>query len=128
MKITQIAVAALIFSLTALQGYSQNANSQQAQPWPQKRGSTYFMLTMTDDGNGTTYPISSFSVVSGGETFINAKPKAGYAFNGWTVVRGYGVFFRNAKNANTTAKLTSGNAVIKANFVQIDSPKNQSSN
>ena len=75
-----------------------------------------FILTITDDGNGSTDPTGSFEVIYGVQTDISADPDTGYLFESWSVESGTGVIFGGINDPETTAKLTDGDANIQANF------------
>ncbi len=76
-------------------------------------------MTVTSTTGGTiTVPASSPIVVGHGvATTITAVVTSGYTFTGWTVVSGSGVSIANPSVLSTTVTLTSGNAVVRANFI-----------
>ncbi len=78
------------------------------------RSTTVPTLTVTNDGNGTTSPTGSISVVSGVARSIYATPNGGYRFNNWTVTTGSATF-ADATLYSTTATITA-DATIRANF------------
>jgi len=72
-------------------------------------------LNVKTDGNGSVTPNGSTHISKEVATKVSATPIAGYAFKAWTT-SDQGVSFANANNADTTVKLTSGNATITATF------------
>ncbi len=74
-----------------------------------------YILTVSDDGNGTTVPTGPVSVAHGAATTIAATPATGFQFTGWTVTSGT-ASITNPSSATTTVTLTSGNASIQADF------------
>ncbi len=77
-----------------------------------------FILTINNDGNGTTLPSGGVTVDNGTATSISATPDTGSIFSGWTIVSGTGVTIDNATSANTTVILTETNATIRADFIK----------
>jgi uncharacterized repeat protein (TIGR02543 family) len=78
-----------------------------------------YLLTISNDGNGTTNPISPATVNYGVATDISATPATGYQFVSWTVTTGaVNATIVNANSASTKVTLT-GNATIKANFTAL---------
>ena len=75
------------------------------------------LLTVTNDGNGSTTPFDSKMVNEGESTAIKATPNAGCQFVNWTQTGGAGsAVFGDASSANTTVTVTGGDATIQANF------------
>lgn len=74
----------------------------------------HYLLTVNNDGNGTTDPTGASTVDTAASTAISATASVGYHFNEWTVVSGSATL-GNASLASTTVSLSS-NAVILANF------------
>lgn len=75
-----------------------------------------YILTLTNDGNGTT-AVDSLTVNYGEDTAISATPKPDYHFVKWLKVGGSGrVLFANPNLASTTVKVTGGDATIQATF------------
>lgn len=70
-------------------------------------------------GGGTVSPSGTLAVNAGAATSIAATPSTGYAFSSWTVYKGSGVVFANPSSATTTVTLTTGAAIIQANFLQL---------
>lgn len=73
------------------------------------------ILTLQNDGHGTTTPAATASVGDGLDYNISATPSPGYTFVNWTTVTGTATFAA-ANNSATTVKVTGGPATIKANF------------
>jgi C1A family cysteine protease len=77
-----------------------------------------YTLTVTNNGNGSTTPSGSATVNHGASTALTATPDTYYHFVKWAQTSGSGTaVFGNANLANTTVKVTGGNAAISANFV-----------
>jgi len=74
------------------------------------------VLTISDDGSGTTKPSGEVKVVDGTATNIAATAALGYEFVNWTVTAGTGVSFGDAESAETTVTLSGSDATIQANF------------
>jgi len=77
-----------------------------------------YLLTITNDGNGTTNPSDEMQVEHGIATDIEATPDETYSFVNWTITSGTGAAFEDAYDASTTVTLTDGDATIQANFSQ----------
>jgi hypothetical protein len=75
-----------------------------------------YVLTVTNDGNGTTAPSGVVTVPQGGAQTISAIPSGGFVFANWTVVSGSAAI-ANPSLASTTVTLSSGNATIRADFI-----------
>jgi hypothetical protein len=75
-----------------------------------------YLLTLANDGNGTTTPSGTVSVVHGAQTTISATPNTGYVFNSWSVTSGTATI-GNANSPTTQVTLTAGNATVAASFV-----------
>jgi uncharacterized repeat protein (TIGR02543 family) len=78
-----------------------------------------YQLTVTSTTGGTiTTPASSTVTVNHGvATTITATATAGYTFTGWTVPVGIAAI-ANSSVLSTTATLTSGDATVRANFIE----------
>ncbi|HEX3018839.1 MAG TPA: immunoglobulin domain-containing protein [Chitinispirillaceae bacterium] len=76
-----------------------------------------YNLKFSVSGNGTTTPTAGTSMyVDSGEVVnITASAKSGNKFKQWTSAQS-GVVFGNPSAANTTVKLTQGNATVQAAF------------
>ncbi len=74
-----------------------------------------YLLSVTNDGNGTTTPSGSVTVTRGTATPVTATPAAGYVFRSWSVISGTAVIADSISDT-TTVILNSGNASIRANF------------
>lgn len=74
-----------------------------------------YYLTMTRPLNGTVNISGYVTVDSGSATTIIATAASGYRFKNWTVVSGSAAI-DNQASANTTVKLTQGDATIRAVF------------
>lgn len=85
-----------------------------------------YSLTVNNDGNGTTSPQGTISVVPNVATSISATPNSGFQFSSWTTISGT-ASFGNVNAASTTVQLTTGNASIRANFIPITYTLNVSS-
>jgi formylglycine-generating enzyme required for sulfatase activity len=89
-----------------------------------------FQLTVTDDGNGSTFPSGNVMVADGVPAAITANPDSGYGFANWSIEGGTGVTFSSESSAVTTVTLTVGDATIQANFTPlptaVESPTNDS--
>ena len=75
-----------------------------------------YLLTVGNDGNGTTTPSGTVNVQHGAATAISATPNTGYVFGSWTVTAGT-ASIANATSPTTQVTLTSGNASVAAAFV-----------
>ncbi|HEX2957470.1 MAG TPA: PA14 domain-containing protein [Chitinispirillaceae bacterium] len=75
-----------------------------------------YTLTLSNDGNGSTTPSGSVTVVQGAATAISATPATGYTFRSWSVTSGIATF-ADSLSASTSVTLTSSNATIRANFI-----------
>jgi hypothetical protein len=76
-----------------------------------------YILTITNNVNGSTTPSGAVTVNHGASTTIMATPNVGYHFVNWEKIGGSGdVVFGNISSANTTVTVTSGDATIRANF------------
>jgi hypothetical protein len=75
-----------------------------------------YVLTITNDGNGTTAPSGAVTVPQGGAQTISATASSGFVFANWTVISGLPAI-ANPTMATTTVMLSSGNATIRANFI-----------
>lgn len=76
-----------------------------------------YTLTITNDGNGSTDPSEPITVDHGVNTSITATPAPDYHFLRWIQSFGTGIAaFGNANAANTTVKVTGGDATIRATF------------
>ncbi|MFH0920777.1 MAG: FlgD immunoglobulin-like domain containing protein [Fibrobacterota bacterium] len=75
-----------------------------------------FILTMTNDGHGTTTPKKTETLKYGTALAINATPASGYEFLGWSLTSGTATLGGKSTSASNTVKLLSGNATLKANF------------
>jgi len=73
-----------------------------------------YLLSIANDGHGTTSPSGTLTVNSGAATPLAATAASGYQFQNWTVSAGTPTI-GSATSANTTVILT-GNATIRANF------------
>ena len=71
-------------------------------------------LTVINDGNGTTTPNGTISIVTSTPYTISASPNTGYRFLNWTVPSGIATF-NNLNSQNTTVQVTN-DANIRANF------------
>jgi len=80
---------------------------------------TVYVLTITNDGNGTTVPSGSVDCNHGVAINIEATPEGPYSFMNWTITSGSSVTFGNANSASTTVTLTDGDATIQANFTPL---------
>jgi alpha-tubulin suppressor-like RCC1 family protein/C1A family cysteine protease len=78
-----------------------------------------YMLTISNDGNGSTDPSSNVTVNHTQSTNINATPNPNYHFVKWTQISGSGTaMFGNANMASTTVTVTGGDATIQATFTR----------
>jgi len=75
-----------------------------------------FVLTVNAGTGGGTTPSGDVAATQGVPTAISATADSGYTFSRWTVVSGSGVTFGDANAAVTTVTLSSGPAVIAAEF------------
>lgn len=82
-----------------------------------------YTLTLTDDGNGSTNPSGKVVLQKGVPTEISALPDSGYRFDEWTEISGTGIDFANIISADTTVTLNTGDATIRANFAEEDTPE-----
>lgn len=73
-----------------------------------------YLLTVANDGHGTTLPSGTVTVTAGAANSIVATAASGYQFLNWTVTAGTPTI-ASATSAGTTVTLT-GNASIRANF------------
>jgi uncharacterized repeat protein (TIGR02543 family) len=81
---------------------------------------TFSLSVNASSGGKISTPASSpITVGYGAATNIAATTNAGYSFVNWSIVSGSGVSFGNANSENTTVTLTSGDAVVQANFTNI---------
>jgi hypothetical protein len=77
-------------------------------------------LKITNDGNGTTVPNDSLVVDNRQPYAIDATPKTGKIFYGWTITSGTTTAdIANSLSASTIVSLQRSNATIKANFLSI---------
>ncbi len=85
-----------------------------------------YNLTVQSGGNGATSPSGVQSVNNGVPVTVTATPSLNYRFVNWTVISGTGVTIGDETAAGTSVTLTSGDAVIQANFqymgIRITSP------
>ena len=77
-----------------------------------------YILSIENDGNGTTIPSGDVTVIHGVTTDIAATAAAGYVFLNWTVEEG-DADIANVDLADTTAILMTVDASIMANFIRI---------
>jgi hypothetical protein len=84
---------------------------------------TSFVVTVIDDGHGTTN-FSSLSLTKDiPSAGLTATPSAGYAFDNWTITAGSGITFApNAATASVTVTAGAGDATVKANFRDSQAP------
>jgi hypothetical protein len=75
-----------------------------------------YLLTLANDGNGTTTPSGTISVAQGAQTTISATPNTGYVFNSWSVTSGAATI-GNSTSPATQVSLTAGNATVAASFI-----------
>ncbi|MBN2439987.1 MAG: FG-GAP repeat protein [Spirochaetales bacterium] len=78
-----------------------------------------FNLTILHQGNGTTNPNGEITINEDEALTITALPDENGIFENWEVLSGSGCRIDNVNNAVTTVTLTSGNAVIQANFTAV---------
>jgi hypothetical protein len=80
-----------------------------------------YILTVENDGSGTTIPSGSNPVLRDAQTQIAATPNHCVAFTGWTVTSGNPscISFGNPASASTTVSLSCGDVTIRANFAPI---------
>ena len=72
-------------------------------------------LTMTNDGNGTTSPVSgNYQVGDELSQVITATPSSGYGFSHWSVSGS--ALAADVNSASTTVTLSGGNGTVTANF------------
>lgn len=81
-----------------------------------------YILTLMDDGNGSTDPSGSITVDQGLAVDISAIPDTGCRFSEWSEVSG-SASFNNSLSADTTVTLNSGDATIRAEFELEDTPE-----
>jgi hypothetical protein len=99
----------LIICLVVLCGAALSCNFNNLSPI------AYYTLTILVEGDGSVLQHSQ-AVTAGEEVTISASPECNNAFFGWTVVSGTNVYFVDETAATTTVILTSGDAIICANF------------
>ncbi len=78
-----------------------------------------YQLTVSTAGNGSTTPSGASTVDYGDATSISTTPDAGYQFYRWVVINGE-ASIANASSSSTTATLTSGDAEIQAEFIDLN--------
>lgn len=82
-----------------------------------------FIITVVNDGNGTTNPSSITVTKNATSTSIVAIPKTGYAFSSWSVISGTGIkILPDASTSIVTLVASSGDATIQANFLDLLAP------
>jgi hypothetical protein len=83
-----------------------------------------YLLTMTNDGNGTTLPpVPVITVYYPYTQAIYAIANTGYVFDNWSVVSG-GVYIADRYSATTSVYVYS-DATLLANFKEIPEPPNE---
>ncbi len=79
---------------------------------------TRLNVTVNNDGNGTITPSGTQETYGNVLQNITASGNSGYIFSTWEKVSGTGtVTFTNASAASTTYKVTGGDAIIRATFI-----------
>jgi len=78
---------------------------------------TNFVVTVSNDGHGTTNPSPLNVTKDVASGTLTATPGAEYTFLNWTVTSGSGIVFSNANSATTTVTASAGDATIRANFI-----------
>lgn len=78
---------------------------------------TPFILTVENDGHGTTDPSGAVPVTAGAAQSIKAAADSDYHFSDWTQTKGAGIAtFDDVHSAITTVTVKGGDVTIKANF------------
>ena len=86
-----------------------------------------YQLTVSDDGYGTTDPSGAVTVEYGSSTAVSATAENGYQFLRWNIVSG-SAELEDANLSSTTITLTSGDAEVRAEFVELNAALTLSDN